>query len=173
VRFSEDSKIQQIEVDPLPFEPGTAELTPEGRTRVTRLVAFLEQLPDIRLALTPIVSARDVAALERKASETTVARDTRAAPAEGAALPRAAAAERAVPATKVADLGKDRLETARKAFTEAGVDASRFTETAMVERATAESRIELEVLEPEGERPSKVRQVLRRLGVPLKESSDD
>jgi hypothetical protein len=43
----------------------------------------------------------------------------------------------------------------------------------MVERATAESRIELEVLEPEGERPSKVRQVLRRLGVPLKESSDD
>ena len=44
VQFSADSRIQRIEVDPLPFEPGTAELTPDGRTRVTRVTAFLEQL---------------------------------------------------------------------------------------------------------------------------------
>jgi hypothetical protein len=33
----------------------------------------------------------------------------------------------------------------------------------------ADSRIELNVLEPETERPSKVRETLRRLGVLLKE----
>ena len=173
VRFTADSKIQRIEVDPLPFEPGTAELTPEGRTRVTRIVAFLEQLPDVRLALTPVVSARDIAELERKAAEKDDKRLARATPAEGSALPRAVVADRAVPASAVPDLAKRRLETVRAAFKEAGVDSARFTETALAERTTPETQIEIEVLEPEGERPSKVRQVLRRLGVPLKESGDD
>ena len=173
VRFSDDSKIQRIEVDPIPFEPGTAELTPEGRTRVTRIVAFLEQLPDVRLALTPVVSARDLAALERKAADAKRPRETRAAPAEGAALPRAVVAERATPASAGPDLAKARLDAVKTVFKEAGVDSARFTETAMAERTTPETQIELEVLEPEGERPSKVRQVLRKMGVPLKESRDD
>jgi hypothetical protein len=173
VRFSADSKIQRIEVDPLPFEPGTAELTPEGRTRVTRIIAFLAQLPDVRLALTPVVSARDLAALESKAAEASGKRETRATTAEGAALPRAAVVERTPPASVVPDLAKRRLETVRTAFKEAGIDAARFTETAVAERTTPETQMEIEVLEPEGERPSKVRQVLRRLGMPLKERGDD
>jgi hypothetical protein len=46
-------------------------------------------------------------------------------------------------------------------------------ETAAAERTTTETQIELEVLQSEDERPSKVRQVLHRLGVPLKERTDE
>ena len=172
VRFSADSKIERIEVDPLPFEPGTAELTPEGRTRVTRVIAFLEQLPAVRLALRPVVSAGDLAAIQRRTTETATA-DRRPSAAEGSALPRAAGAERPVAASAVPDLAKQRLETLRAAFKQAGIDSARFTETAVAERPTAEMQVELEVLEPEGERPSKVRQILDRLGVPRKETSDE
>lgn len=164
VHFSADSRIQRIEVDPLPFEPGTAELTPEGRMRVTRVTAFLEKLPETRLALTPVVSSRDLAAIKRP--------DTRPA-TEPAALPRAAVVQHAPPASAVSDLAKRRLETVRAAFKQAGIDSSRFIETPVAERITAETQIELEVLESDGERPSKVRQVLHRLGVPLKERTDD
>ena len=165
VRFSADSKIEQIEIDPLPFEPGTAELTPEGRTRVTRVTAFLEQLPEIRMALTPVVSSRDVAELKQRDAQPS---------GDVAALPRAAVIEEPpMPASAAQDLAKRRLETVRTAFKQAGVDSKRFTETTVAERATAESKIELEVVEPEGERSSKVRQVLHRLGVPIKERTDD
>jgi hypothetical protein len=157
-------KIQRIEVDPLPFEPGTAELTPEGQTRVTRVTAFLEQRPEIRLTLTPVVSSRDVAEIKR--------RDTRPS-ADSAALPRAAVMEHPIPASVVPDLAKRRLETVRTAFKQAGIDSTRFTETTVAERTTAETQIELEILEPEGERPSKVRQVFHRVGVPLKDRVDD
>jgi hypothetical protein len=37
----------------------------------------------------------------------------------------------------------------------------------LVEREDAESQIDLEVPEPDAARPSKVREVLRRVGVPL------
>ena len=164
VHFTADSKIQRIEVDPLPFEPGTAELTPEGRTRVTRMTAFLEKVPDIRLALTPVVSSRDVAEIKRLDTKPTV---------EPAALPRDVVVEHASRASGVPELAKRRLETVRAAFKQAGIDSSRFTETTVAERTTAETQVEVEVVEPEGERPSKVRQALHRLGVPLKDRTDD
>jgi uncharacterized protein involved in outer membrane biogenesis len=164
VHFTADSKIQRIEVDPLPFEPGTAELTPEGRTRVTRITAFLEKVPDIRLALTPVVSSRDVAAIKRLDTTPTL---------EPAALPRDVMVENASRASAVPELGKRRLETVRAAFKQAGIDSSRFTETTVAERTTAETQVEVEVMEPESERPSKVRQTLHRLGVPLKDRADD
>ena len=78
VQFSADSLIQKIHVDPIPFEPGTADLTPDGKARITKLVAFLEQLPDVRMALTPVVSSRDIVAIKRRIVETRVARDARA-----------------------------------------------------------------------------------------------
>jgi hypothetical protein len=163
VQVSADSKIQKIHVDPLPFEPGTAELTPDGRVRLTRLTAFLEQLPDVRLALTPVVSAGDIAEIQRRT--TTVTREARPS-AEGAALPRVAVADPPpLPASVAPDLAKRRLEAVRDAFKQAGVERDRFVETAVAERNTAEAQIELEVLEPEGERPSKMRQLMRKLGV--------
>ena len=131
---------------------------------MTRVTAFLEQLPEVRLALTPVVSSRDIAEIQR--------RDTRPS-ADSSALPRAAIMEHPIPASAGADLAKRRLETVRTAFKQAGIDSARFTEATVAERTTAETQIELEILEPEGDRPSKVRQVLHRLGVPLKERVDD
>ena len=172
VQFTADSRIQKIQVDPVTFEPGTADLTADGRARIGKLTAFLEQLPAVRMALTPVVSSRDVAAIKQKLVETRVAREARPS-AEGSALPLATLVERTpVPASAVTDLGTRRLEVVRAAFKEAGVDPDRLTETAVAERQGAEAEIELEVLEPEGQRPSKVREVLKKFGFPLKGNDD-
>ncbi|HKZ04530.1 MAG TPA: DUF748 domain-containing protein [Methylomirabilota bacterium] len=62
-----DSKIQHVDVEPVRFPPGSATLTPDGREQVARLAAFLAQVPDIRLSLTPMLSAGDRAAVDGSA----------------------------------------------------------------------------------------------------------
>jgi outer membrane protein OmpA-like peptidoglycan-associated protein len=64
VRTGSDSMIQQVDVNPVPFAPGSAVLAPEADEQVTRLATFLEQVPDVRLALVPVVTAADRAALD-------------------------------------------------------------------------------------------------------------
>jgi len=59
-----DSKIQDIEVDPVPFALGGEELTREAAERVGRIAAFMKELPDVRMILTPSVSLGDVEALK-------------------------------------------------------------------------------------------------------------
>lgn len=66
VRLTEDSRIDRIEVDPVPFDSGTASLSPEGHAQVTHLVQFLTQVPTARVLLTPAVSDGDLAALRRR-----------------------------------------------------------------------------------------------------------
>jgi hypothetical protein len=66
VQVDSDSRIQRVDVDPIAFAPGAAALAPEAREQVARLAAFLEQVPGLRLALTPVVSSQDRAALEEK-----------------------------------------------------------------------------------------------------------
>jgi hypothetical protein len=172
VQFSPDSKIQKVQVDPLPFEPGAAVLTAEGQARVARLKAFFDELPDVRMALIPVVSSRDVAEIQRRTAPTAFARDGRPS-GDGAALPRAAVQDRPpVAASAVSDLASRRLAAVREAFKHAGIDTGRLTETKVAERPGGETHVELEILEPEGERPSKVRDMLRRLGVPLKGADD-
>jgi hypothetical protein len=149
VKFSADSKIQRIEVDPLPFEPGTATLTAEGQARVLKIKAFLDQVPDVKMAMTPVVSLRD--------REPGLSADApNAAPA--ALVGRA-------PAAAVPDLAARRLEAARTAFKQAGADTSRLTETKLAERQGAQGEIDLEILQPDSPRPSKVRELMNRLGV--------
>jgi hypothetical protein len=45
VHLGFDARIERIEVNPAPFEPGTATLMSEGQGQVARLAGFLEQLP--------------------------------------------------------------------------------------------------------------------------------
>jgi len=66
VQVGSDSRIQRVDVDPVAFAPGSATLGPEAREHVTRLAAFLEQVPELRLSLMPVVSSQDRAALEEK-----------------------------------------------------------------------------------------------------------
>jgi hypothetical protein len=191
VQFSPDSRIQQIQVDPVSFEPGTATLTSEGHTRVAGVAAFLQHLPEMKLALTPIISSHDVGEVRRQILGVTIDRVAR----EGW-LSREAAAARLVeqrfpdrpvpdtpeatlaallerepkPTSELAELAARRLEAVRSLVKEGGIDAARLIETKVAEREDGDSRIELEVLDPETPRPSKVREVLRRFGVPLKGS---
>jgi hypothetical protein len=188
VRFTPDSRIEQIQVDPLPFEPGTPTLTSAGATRVGRLVAFLDQLPSVALTLTPTVSSRDVdelrrrsveADLERVARQSRLSREDAAArlfaqqvpdrpvPADPEAIVAALTERVTVPPERLAELATQRLQTVRAAVTRAGVDAARLTESEPRPRESAESQVEIEVREPDAGRPSKIRETLRKLGVPL------
>jgi hypothetical protein len=62
VETGADARIQQVDVAPVRFEPGSATLTADGQDQLARLAAFLDQVPDIRLALTPVLSTGDRAA---------------------------------------------------------------------------------------------------------------
>jgi hypothetical protein len=150
VRFGADSRVQRIEVDPIPFQPGAATLTPEGQEQVTRVVAFLEQLPEARLALTSVVSSRDLAELKRQAVDGAidrVAREGGLPPAAAAArlfqerLPRrtppaeldpiraALVESESVPPDAAAALAARRVEAVRDMIKKAGLDPARLRET--------------------------------------------
>jgi hypothetical protein len=189
VHFTPDSKIERIQVDPILFQPGTATLTPEGAARASRLVAFLDQLPAVRMALAPVVSARDVEALRGRALEAAIERAARegrlsreeavarlyAQQVPGQAVPErvetalAALLERvSLPTSHVGELTAARLDVVRGAAKRSGIDVARLPEITLAERRDTGSQVELEILEPEEPRPSKLRDTLRKLGVPLK-----
>jgi hypothetical protein len=193
VRFSPDSRIEQIQVDPVPFEPAAATLTPEGHGRVVRLAAFLDQLPEVRMAVTPVVSSRDVEALrrrpldarlERLMRETALGREDAVARLfaqdfPGQPLPDGVEAaitallERTpLSAAEIDELAAQRLEVLRTTIRHAGIDVRRLVEASPARREEVPGGIELEILEPEAARPSKLRDALRKLGVPLKGEDD-
>lgn len=187
VHVSPDSRIERIQVDPIPFEPGTATLTMQGEARATRLVAFLDQLPEVRIALTPAVSARDLEELRRREVEAAIERATRegrlsrteavarlhAQQLPGQPVPEAtepavaALLERTPPAARIPELAAARLDAVRGAAKRGGIDPARLSEGTLAQRENGGSQVELEILEPEEPRPSKLREALRKLGLPL------
>jgi uncharacterized protein involved in outer membrane biogenesis len=194
VRYTKDSRIDRIEIDPVVFEPGTPTPTPEGHAQVARLAAFLEELPEVRLSLTPVISSRDVdelrrrkvnAALERIARPQSLSRDVavvrlfterfpdRPSPSTpGAAFAMLLETE-TMSAAETGELATRRLEAVRATLERAGIHARRVPETQLALRDGREGQVEAGVLEPETARPSKVRDVLRRLGMPIKDSGAD
>jgi hypothetical protein len=184
VKFTGDSRIERIDVNPVAFEPGTAELTPAGRAHVGRLTAFLDQLPEVRMGLTPVVSSEDAEAMKRirvEAAIDRVARDERLAPhvaaarvfaqrLPGQAVPAshdavvaALVARESVPDGDVRDLAEARVEAVRRPLKQAQVDGKRLEEMKMARQEGAASQVALEVLEPEGPQRSKVREAVDRM----------
>ena len=191
VRFTKDSRIERIDIDPVTFEAGTATLTAEGRTQVARLTSFLDQLPEVRLALTPVVSSRDIAELKRRAMEADLERlarqhhlsrdaavarllaervPDRPAPRTPEGTLAALLEAQPVEATAIGDLGSRRQEAVRDTLKRAGVRGERLSERQVVQREGSESEVAMDVLDPDTPRPSKMREVLRRIGMPLKDS---
>ncbi len=189
VQFTPDSRIERIQVDPVTFEPGTATLTSQGEGRLGRLVAFLDQLPDVTLALTPIVSSRDAqemrrrtleAAVDRAARQDRISRDEATArlfahhfpgqpvPADTAATLAALLERLPLPTAELPELGAQRLETVRATAKRAGIASARLAEAKLTQREDGGSQVEIEVREPDAPRASKFREILRRVGVPLK-----
>jgi hypothetical protein len=146
----------------------------------------------MKLALTPLISSDDVGQLRRQLLEATIDDLARAGqlsrqdavtrlfvqrlpdqpvPETPEATFEALLAREPRPtAEALAKLAALRVEAVRAPVKQAGIDAVRLAETNTVQRDDSGSRIELEVLNPETPRPSKLRDLFRRLGVPLKGS---
>jgi hypothetical protein len=184
VHFSGDSRIERIDVHPVPFEPGTPELTPAGRAHLGRLTAFLDQLPEVRMAMTPVVSSGDTDAMRRARVEAAIERAMR----EGRRSPEAAAAHvfaehapgQPTPPTRegvvaalvaresISDgdlrtLADARIEAVRRALEQASIDGKRLEAMKPARQEGPASHVALDILEPEGPRRSKVREAVDRV----------
>ncbi len=84
--YTEDARIESIQVFPVPFQTATATPTAFGGDQIGRLATFLTEQPAIRLRLRPVTTVADVAALRRRAL------DARLAAAGGDAAARRQAA---------------------------------------------------------------------------------
>jgi hypothetical protein len=167
-------------VNPIPFAPGQATLEPDAREQVSRLAAFLTQAPETRMALTPVVTPRDRAALREAASPAGAngrTRDARAAPDDAARRPasingapatgedsRAAEADRPL-SPELTELGTKRLDALRDALKQAGIDTKRLTAIpATLAVDGTEPQVKLDLVEPENTksagRPNIVQRVL-------------
>jgi hypothetical protein len=193
VQFSPDSRIERIEVDPVVFRIGTSVLTEEGQAQATRLAAFLDELPDVRMTLTPVVSSEDVSAIKRRLLENKIERiahESRLSKEEalhrqfeqafpGRPVPHSADGmldalleREPVPTSEVTDMASARVDAVKMHVKQTGIDPARLVGTKPAERDTG-GRVELDVIEPETPRPSKLREALRRLGVPLRDSATE
>jgi len=143
VQVGANSRIERVVVDPIPFAPGSATLAPDAQEQVARLAAFLEQVPEVRLALVPVVSSRDLAALEEKARE-----------------PRAGLI-RWKKATEPAELATERLEAVREGIKRAGGNGERLKVAAPSAAESGEGQVKVDLIEPEDPgRPGFLRRLL-------------
>jgi hypothetical protein len=159
VHMSPDSRIERIDVNPIAFEPGTAEPTAAGRAQIAQVVAFLDRLPEPKMALTPVISASDVKALER-------ARGTPSAvpPTDVNEEPPSPVVKQEPPAPSTArQLAEARLDAVKSAIKQGGVDTRRLEERQAVQQGDVDGRVALDVLEPETPRPSKLRETIDRV----------
>jgi hypothetical protein len=56
--------IKQVQIEPVQFEAGTPTLAPQMGEHLQRLGEFAAQSPEVRLAMTPIISNEDIASLK-------------------------------------------------------------------------------------------------------------
>jgi uncharacterized protein involved in outer membrane biogenesis len=165
--YTADSRIESIQVWPVPFSIAQAAPTGPGGEQLQRLATFLKETPAIRLRLRPVTTVADVNALRRAALEARLAAGGDPASRRQAAL--AAYAElfprREPPATDealFAELTRETptppgalrtLTTARTAavrdgLLRAGVDASRVepAESRTAVESEGEPRVEFEII---------------------------
>lgn len=61
--FSKGGTVEELKVDPLTYESGSANLTPEADKHLQQVADFLRASPNITLTLRPVVTAGDLASL--------------------------------------------------------------------------------------------------------------
>jgi hypothetical protein len=165
------SEPEEFKVDPVPFAPGSADVTADAQRQLQRVADFMRASPYVKLAIEPVVSAQDVSSLK---TQEIVARIQRVQRERG--LPDFAAAAMAVyaqsqpgaPAPKTPDdvvaalrerepapdevvrrLGVRRAELAKLTLVQsAGIEPGRLEERAPDVRAadTSAGRVEFELL---------------------------
>ena len=168
--YTEDARIDTIQIWPVTFEPGTTVVRRDIAAHAARLATFLKDAPAVSLTLRPVVTAEDLAALARAAVR---GRIDALAKESGSPVPEVAArlfAERApgrpAPATvdaiveelakaevppdgAVAALAKNRVDVLRRELAaRGGVDPSRLhvSEGAVPVEASGQGRVEFEIV---------------------------
>ena len=71
--FTEDSRIESLQIDPVTFQTAKPLPDKDGAEQVAHLVDFLKQTPDVRLRMRPVTTVADVSALRREALESRLA----------------------------------------------------------------------------------------------------
>jgi hypothetical protein len=71
--FTEDSRIEALQVDPVTFQTAKAAPDKDGAEQLQHLVDFLKETPDVRLSMRPVTTVADVTALRRQALESKLA----------------------------------------------------------------------------------------------------
>ncbi|HEY3065933.1 MAG TPA: DUF748 domain-containing protein [Methylomirabilota bacterium] len=148
LRFSADSKVQDVEIDPVGFEAGTATPTAEGTARLQRVAGFMDSLPDVRMVVTPVVSLGDIEKLKTDAIAArikTAVTESRVTELEAAqrlfvqqfprqdppvslgALISALREVEPPPAREAAALARQRADAVRDTLKKAGIDPARIT----------------------------------------------
>lgn len=194
VQIGAGTRIEGIEIDPIPFQPGTALLAAEGQDQAARLAAFLDHTPAMRVALTPVISSRDEVAARRQRVEALVDRLAREDQ-----LPREAALarlfdqrfrDRAIPSTvdavldalaededrpdhELRELATQRVDAVRVAVARAGIDPARLQAAPAAARSGPDAQVDLSLLDPAESRPSPVREFLERMRMPVGRGGDD
>jgi hypothetical protein len=192
VRVGADSRIEEVRIDPIRFEPGTDALGPEGEEQVARVGSFLRELPEMRLAAQPVVTARDLATIRQRSLDAALQKAARGNGDADAALaklfaerfpdqraPQPVAAMRAallesepVPPSAAADLAEKRLERVRTQVKRLGIDPDRLPASAPALEGAREAPegVALALLEPAGPRPPGLRDRLRGLGETIRDA---
>jgi hypothetical protein len=151
--FRRDGKVDDLQVNPVVFDPGSAVISAEAARQVQRVADVLRASPYVRLALAPVVTDQDLATLRAQAVAARIQRLQREAglasfEAAATTLFRTRFPDRTPPETAeetiaalrgsepVADdaaqrLAERRLRSTQQAFIEsAGIDAGRLQRAA-------------------------------------------
>ena len=167
VLFSEDSRIETVQVDPVTFQTARATPTAAGAEQLRKLADFLKESPGIRLRLRPVATVTDVTALRREALDTRLATlgsdeaarrqaaiglytelfPRRQPPTSDEALYEELTRETPTPPRALRTLATERVAATRDALVQAGIAAERLEpqESRTAVESEGDPRVEFEV----------------------------
>ena len=165
--FTEDSRIESVQIDPVTFQTATPKPDKDGAEQIEHLATFLKETPELSLRLRPVTTVADVTRLRREALESKLATlgadeaarrqaavglytelfPRREPPTSDEVLYDELTRETPTPPRALRTLATDRVAAVRDALIRAGIPAERLepmeSRTAVESEGTA--RVEFEI----------------------------
>lgn len=146
LRVTPDSRIQDIEIDPVAFTAGGTAPTPDGSEQIDRLNGYLRSSAGAKMVLTPVITVGDLDVLREEAVRTQIIDLARARggselaaaqrlhadrrggdpPATLAEIVTALRDTEPPPAGAAQKLGEERVSAVRDRLRKAGIDPARL-----------------------------------------------
>jgi hypothetical protein len=176
LKVGRDSRIEDIEIDPVAFDPGTTKLTGKGTDQIERLSGYLRSSAGAKLVLTPVITVGDLDQLRAEAVEATIQQRSRERSVSELIAAQQLYAERFAgrepppareeliaalrdtesPPEKAAQrLATKRLDVVRDALKEAGIDPARAEPSRDVEGLEAPEGGRIEIALTDRVRPKR------------------